>query len=121
MKQKVAILGASQNPERYSYKALKMLQQYGHTPILVNPGIQDVEGLTVLESLKEISGDVDTLTMYVGPQRSSRLLSEILTLNPKRVIFNPGSENSELEKALKDSGIEVVEGCTLVMLRTNQF
>ncbi|MBX9767957.1 MAG: CoA-binding protein [Bdellovibrionales bacterium] len=121
MKQKVAILGASADPQRYSHKAFKMLQQYGHTPIPVNPGIADIEGVKVAKSLLDISDTVETLTMYVGAQRSTPLTEEILKLSPKRVIFNPGSENSELEETLKAKGIEVVEGCTLVMLRTNQF
>lgn len=121
MNKAVVILGASENPDRYSYKALKMLQQYGYTPLLVNPGLTAVEGIKVLASLSEISDKIDTLTMYVSPQRSSPLVDQILALRPNRVIFNPGSENPDLEETLKAQGIEVVEGCTLVMLRTNQF
>jgi hypothetical protein len=119
--QKVAILGASANPERYAYRAFKMLKEYGHSPLPVNPKISDVEGVSVFANLHDIKEPIDTLTMYVGPDISSSLRKEILQLKPKRVIFNPGSENSALEKELERAGIEVIEACTLVMLRTNQF
>lgn len=117
----VAILGASSDPERYSFKAFRMLQEYGHTPIPVHPTLTELEGLQVVPTLKDVSRPVDTLTMYVGPQRSASMLNDILALKPKRVIFNPGSENPSLEADLSKSGIEVLEACTLVLLRTNQF
>ena len=121
MGQKVAILGASQKPERYSYKAFHMLKEYGHTPLPVSPTLKELEGSAVYGALAQIKEPVDTLTMYVGPQISASLYAEILKLKPKRVIFNPGSENPELEKSLAAAGIHVVEACTLVLLRTNQF
>jgi predicted CoA-binding protein len=121
MGQKVAILGASAKPERYSYKAFHMLQEYGHTPIPITPKFAELEGVPAFASLADVKGPVDTLTMYVGPEISSRLQSAILTLKPGRVIFNPGSENAELQRALTAAGIEVEEACTLVLLRTNQF
>lgn len=121
MSQRVVILGASNNPERYSYKAFHMLREYGHQVILVSPKLTELEGEKVFSSLQEISGSVDTLTMYIGASISSSLEAEILALQPARVIFNPGSENPSLETALKKSGVEVLEACTLVMLRTNQF
>jgi predicted CoA-binding protein len=119
--QKVAILGASRKPERYSNKAFHMLREYGHKVLPVSPGFSELEGVPVFANLGEIHEPVDTLTMYVGPAISSDLLSAILQLNPKRVIFNPGSENPELESALEKSGIKVEEACTLVLLRTKQF
>jgi predicted CoA-binding protein len=121
MKEKVAILGASHNPERYAYKAFKMLQEYGHDPVPVNPGQAQIEGKKVFPTLGAIDFPVDTLTMYVGPAISSKLEKDILALKPKRVIFNPGSENPDLEKKLEEKGVQVIEACTLVMLRTNQF
>ena len=120
-KQRVAILGASDDPQRYSNKAFYMLQEYGHVPVPVHPKLTVLDEVPVFGSLSDITGTVDTLTMYVGPQHSKLLTEEILKLNPKRVIFNPGSENQELESHLRRLGIKVVEGCTLVMLRTNQF
>ena len=120
-KQTVAILGASEKKERYSYLAFKMLQDYGHTPLPVSPRLKDLEGTPVVASLAHISSPVDTLTMYVGPDKSSALLQDIIKLKPKRVIFNPGSENPSLQKELAQNGIAVEEACTLVLLRTNQF
>lgn len=121
MKEKVAILGASHNPERYAYKAFKMLQEYGHDPVPVNPGRVEIEGKKVFPALGAIDFPIDTLTMYVGPAISTSLANDILALRPKRVIFNPGSENPELEKKLEQKGVQVLEACTLVLLRTNQF
>jgi len=136
----VFILGASDNPERYSYKAWKMLQEYGHKCVLVSPRIKVIEGEAVYESLstaknvasakKSLAGSasaknpadvVDTLTMYVGPQISTPLEQEIVELSSTRVIFNPGTENEVLQAKLQERGIVVIEGCTLVMLRTGQF
>lgn len=119
--QQVAILGASSKPDRYAYKAFSMLKAYGHTPLPVTPKFSEIEGVPVVANLRDLTSPVDTLTMYVGPDTSTKLKSEILSLHPKRVIFNPGSENPALEEELKNAGIEVIEGCTLVMLSTNQF
>jgi uncharacterized protein len=119
--QKVAILGASAKPERYSNKAFHMLRQYGHEVLPVSPALKDLDGIKVFASLSEIAGPVDTLTMYVGAAISTGLTSAILELKPKRVIFNPGSENPQLEEELSEAGIDVEEACTLVLLRTNQF
>lgn len=117
----VAILGASKNPERYSYKAFKMLQEYGHRAFPVSPKFAELEGVPACGRLTEIKDQIDTLTMYVGPAISSRLSADILSLRPRRVIFNPGSENPKLRETLRQNGIEVEEACTLVLLRTNQF
>lgn len=121
MGQKVAILGASANPDRYAHMALKMLQTYKHTPIPVNPTLQEIEDIPVLKSLSEIQSPVDTLTMYVGPEKSNQMKQDILALKPKRVIFNPGSENPPLMDELEKAGVHVVTACTLVLLRTEQF
>lgn len=118
--EKVVILGASDNPERYSHKAMVMLQQHGHTPILVSPRVDCINGIPVHHSLNEIS-DADTLTMYVNPKISTGMTDSILALKPKRVIFNPGTENKELSDKLIQNGIEVEEACTLVLLSTGQF
>lgn len=121
MSQHVAILGASDNPDRYANKAFHMLQEYGHDPIPVNPTLDEVDGVPVAHSLSEIKEQVDTLTLYVRSEISEKLKDEILALKPKRVIFNPGTENKDLQKSLEENGIHTVEGCTLVMLRTKQF
>ncbi len=119
--QTVAILGATDNTERYAYLAFKKLQAYGHKPIPVSPKLEKLEGVEVKATLSDIREPVDTLTMYVGPAISEKLSEEIVALKPGRVIFNPGSENPALEQKLRAAGIEFEEACTLVMLSTEQF
>lgn len=121
MGERVAILGASDRPNRYAYMAFRMLKDYGHEPVPVSPKLRALEGVEAYGSVADIPGRVDTLTMYVGPAISSGLKDEIVGLKPRRVIFNPGSENPELERALEAAGVEVLDACTLVLLRTNQF
>ncbi len=120
----VAVLGASSDPTRYSYKAIQMLQEYGHKAVPVNPREKEVLGLKVTPDLKALaqSGQkIDTLTIYVNSAISEKYEHEIISLAPKRVIFNPGAESYALEKSLKHNGIEVENACTLVLLRTDQF
>lgn len=120
----VAVLGASSDPNRYSYKAIQLLKEYGHTPVPVHPRETEVLGYKVFSEIKELvkqGKKIDTLTMYVNPALSTKYQQDIIDLQPKRVIFNPGSENPTLEKALTDKGIKVEEACTLVLLRTDQF
>jgi predicted CoA-binding protein len=118
---KVAVLGASPKEERYSFKAVQMLGEHGHHPIPVHPAGHTVNGVPGVTSLGGIDGGVDTLTMYVSAKISDNAYDEIIKLAPRRVIFNPGSENPDLAKRLIKAGIEVLEACTLVMLRTDQF
>ena len=117
----VAVLGASNKADRYSYKALKMLQEHGHEPLPIHPKLKEIEGATVYCNLTAIDKEVHTLTMYVGPARSATMVDDILALGAKRVIFNPGTENSELQDKLRQHGVEVLEACTLVMLSTGTF
>lgn len=121
MVQTVAILGASNNPERFSFQAFKLLQQYGHRVIPVSPKMTKLDNIDVVADLSEISEAVDTLTMYVGADRSTLMQSQILKLKPKRVIFNPGSENPNLKKTLEVAQIKVIEACTLVLLKNKMF
>ena len=117
----VAVLGATPKEDRFSFKAVKMLREHGHTPIPVHPAGHDVLGIAGVKSLADITRPVDTLTMYVGAQISDGELDRILALKPRRVIFNPGAENETLAEKLRAAGIEVVFACTLVMLQTEQF
>jgi predicted CoA-binding protein len=117
----VSVLGASPNPERYSHMAVKMLAEKGHTVFPVHPKSADIAGIPAFKSLAEIVSPVHTITVYVAPERSIGLAEEILSARPKRVIFNPGAENGALAKRLRESGIETLEACTLVLLRTGQF
>ncbi|MGE4441500.1 MAG: CoA-binding protein [Desulfomicrobium sp.] len=121
MAQTVAVLGASHKPERYSNQAVRMLKEYGHEVIPVTPGRTVIEDLPVAADLGCIERKVDTLTLYVGPERSAQLQDAILALKPGRVILNPGTESPALEQALTEAGIPWEHACTLVMLRTGQF
>ncbi len=117
----VAVLGASPKKERYSNQAVNLLKEYGHEVIPVNPVHDEIEGIKAVKSLGEIRISIDTLSVYVGPKQISSLIPDILNLKPKRVILNPGTESEELKQTLNQNNIPFVEGCTLVMLRTNQF
>lgn len=117
----VAVLGASPKEDRYSFMAVKMLKEYGHKPIPVHPAGHPVDGSEAVRALGDIAQEVDTLTMYVNSSISNELTSSILDLKPRRVIFNPGSENQKLAQKLAENSVQVVEACTLVMLRTDQF
>ncbi len=119
--QRVVVLGASHKPERYSNQAIRLLREHGHSVIPVHPKLQEAEGIPVASSLEAIEGVVDTLTMYIGAERSDQIAAAILALKPGRVIFNPGSENAALEQRLRDAGIAFERACTLVLLRTGQF
>jgi uncharacterized protein len=120
-KQRVVVLGASHKPDRYSNQAVRLLLEHGHEVIPVHPMLAEVESLKVVHHVGEIHGAVDTLTMYVGPNVSSAAAGAILQLRPGRVIFNPGSENPDLELRLSQAGIAHEHACTLVLLRTEQF
>jgi predicted CoA-binding protein len=120
----VVVLGASSDPSRYSYKAIKMLQEFNHCPIPVHPKESEILGLKVFKDLEDVKTSypkIDTLTVYLRPEISTDLKKSIIDLSPRRVIFNPGAENAELEEALKKSGVKVENACTLVLLRTRQF
>lgn len=119
--EKAAVIGASPNPDRYANKAQKLLADHGHTPIPVAPKYDEIEGKTVYRSLSDIEDDIDTVTLYVGPARQEPIIEDILKKKPKRVIFNPNTENPGAYEKLKDAGITVTEACTLVLLKTGQY
>lgn len=117
----VAILGASPKPDRYAYKALELLHEYGHRTVPINPAFEEIRGEKCYPSISEAPGPIDTVTLYLGEARSNPLIDEIISAKPRRIIMNPGAENAALADRAEKAGIEVVEGCTLVMLRTGQF
>lgn len=117
----IVVLGASNKPHRYAYKAIKMLQEYGHQVIPVHPKIENIDGLVVKHSLSQIEKTIDTLTLYIGSQRIAPLIAGIIELNPARVILNPGTESDELELALLHHEISFVKDCTLLMLEHGRF
>lgn len=120
-KEIVVVLGASPKPERYSNQAVRALVEHGHRVIPVHPFLKKIAGVPAVPSLTTIKDAVDSLTIYVGPQRGKALLQEVIDLQPERVIMNPGAESDEIEDHLKSKGISVIRACTLVMLRTGQF
>jgi uncharacterized protein len=119
---KTVIIGATNDPSRYAYLAARMLKQYNHEIVPVGIKKGEVFG-TEIQDIRQrpVIPDVDTITMYIGPQRQPEWYDYILSLKPKRIIFNPGTENDTLEQMAEAKGIEVVEGCTLVMLRSYQY
>lgn len=120
-KQRVVVVGASPKRERYSNRAVRLLVQHGHEVIPIHPAAASIEGLPVVSRLEDLSGHVNTVTLYVSANRSSVLEGPITRLRPDRVIFNPGAENPDLRAALDAQGIFTEEACTLVLLNTNQF
>lgn len=106
------VFGYSDNPERYSNKAYHLLNDFDHKAIGFNPRT---------DSLNNLPNEFHTLTMYVNRELSTKFMPEILKLNFKRIIFNPGAENEELALACQKLNREVVYGCTLVMLKTDQY
>lgn len=117
---KVLVLGASQNPNRYSYLVARRLIAEGYAPLLVSNKEGEVDGVSFEKKWPE-DIDIDTVTMYLNPRNQTPYLNLILQVNPKRVIFNPGAENPILYNQLKERGIEVMNACTLVLLSTQQF
>lgn len=118
---KTLILGASTNPERYAYKATVKLAQHGHEVVPVGLKSGNIEGHEILTNNSKVEG-IDTVTLYVGPQNQPPYYNYILNeITPKRIIFNPGTENPELEKLAQEKGIETERACTLVLLSINQY
>lgn len=117
---KTLILGATNNPSRYAYLAANKLSRYGHP--IVNVGLKSGEVAGVpIEKPEAIHSDIDTVTLYVGPQNQPPLYDYILKTHPRRIIFNPGTENPELESMANEQGIETIEACTLVMLSIGNY
>jgi uncharacterized protein len=117
----VVVLGASDKPLRYSNQAVRLLLEKGYRVTPVHPRLAVIEGLPVAKGLWAAQQPVDTLTLYVGPQRLAPLIDDVIQLKPSRVIFNPGTESKELRQRLEQTGIHWLEACTLVLLRIGTF
>lgn len=119
-RKKTIVLGASPNPSRYSFKAVKSLLRFNHEaiPVGFRPGV--IYDKFIQRGMPEIK-DVHTIALYIGAERQEEYHDYILSLHPKRIIFNPGTTNESFMEELKEKGIEVVDGCTLVMLDSGQF
>lgn len=120
MKKKTLVLGASMNPSRYSNIAIKRLVSYQQPTVAVGLRKGEVQGISITNEEEDFE-DVDTITLYLNPQRQKQYYDYILSLRPNRVIFNPGTENPELFALLRKNNIEIEIACTLVMLATNQY
>jgi len=117
---KSLVIGASLKPARYSNIAINRLTQAGHAVIAVGLREGIVAGVTI-EKEKENFTDIDTITIYINAIRQPEYYDYILSINPKRVIFNPGTENPEFYEILEKNNIEYEVACTLVLLATNQY
>ncbi len=117
----VAIIGASHKPQRYAYQAQQMLMDGGYPVYPVSGNGREILGVAGYSSVNEISDTIDTVTLYLNAQRHQAIKQDVLKLKPRRIIFNPGTESADLEKFYQDQGIETLQACTLVLLRTGQF
>lgn len=114
------IVGASQNPERYAWRAAGMLHDHGHRIAMIGSRRGELLGQEILTGTPEMERP-DTITLYIGPAIQEGLIDYLLSLKPRRIIFNPGTENVLFEQKARENGILVEEACTLVLLSTNQY
>ena len=114
------VIGASENPERYSNRVTRMLHDRKMPVIAVGLKAGEIDGVKIQTGLPKVE-EVDSITLYVGPANQPQYYDYIIGLKPERVIFNPGTENPEFEKKIKAAGIEVLEACTLTMLTVGTY
>ena len=119
-KKKTLVLGASDNPARYSYLAIQKLRKYEHPVVAIGKRTTQVADVFIEKSQKPFN-NINTITLYLNPTRQKEYYDYILSLKPKRLIFNPGAENDELIHLAKKNNIETLEACTLVLLSTGQY
>lgn len=117
----VAVIGASDKPERYANMAMHVLREHGYEVVLVNPFKSEIEGQKCYSSVADYDGDIDTVTLYVNPARFHDHIQAVIKAAPRRVIMNPGTEDAQHERLMADSGIKVERACTLVLLSQHQF
>ncbi len=115
------VLGATTNPSRYAHIATRRLLASGHRVVLVGIREGDVAGIPIHLGQPEIEEPIDTVTLYVGPQHQASYYDFLLGLSPRRIIFNPGTENPVLMRLAKEKGIETEQACTLVLLSTGSY
>ncbi len=120
IQKKTLVLGASENPERYSNKAIKKLAANNHPIVAIGNKAGIVDKIKIQTEVLD-TADINTVTLYIGPKHQAKYFDIIAALQPKRIIFNPGTENKEMETFAEKNNIEIVHGCTLVMLSTGQY
>ncbi|MEP7375932.1 MAG: CoA-binding protein [Chitinophagaceae bacterium] len=117
---KTLVLGASDNPSRYSYLAIQRLRNHGHPVVAIGRKDTKVADVNITKEKEPITG-IDTVTLYLNPRHQQEYYDYILSLKPKRIIFNPGAENDELIELAQEKNISTMEACTLVLLSTGQY
>jgi predicted CoA-binding protein len=117
---KTLIIGASTNPQRYSFLVANRLVNHGYPIVMLGLKEGQVAG-NQIQTGKPTLNDIDTVTLYIGPAHQPEWYEYVINLQPKRVIFNPGTENEEFEQLLKKEGIEALEACTLVLLSIGAY
>ena len=120
MSKKTLVLGASQNPQRYSNMAVKKLAAHGHPVIAIGRRAGNINDIDIITEWPK-QADVDTVTLYLNPENQKPYYEYIISLKPRRIIFNPGTENDELENLAAKQGIPTTQACTLVLLSTDQY
>jgi predicted CoA-binding protein len=120
MNKKTVVIGATPNPDRYAYRAVSQLKAHGHEVVPMGIRKGAIEGQTIVNDRPQLE-DVDTVSLYINEMNQIDWKKYVEALHPKRVIFNPGTENMYWMESLEEKGIEVVEGCTLVMLSIGTF
>jgi predicted CoA-binding protein len=119
-KKLTVVLGASANPQRYSFLAISRLKAHGHPVVAIGKREAQIADTPIIKDHPPVE-NVDTVTLYLNPQRHKEYYDYNLQLRPKRIIFNPGTENEELEQLASQHGIKPMEACTLVLLSTGQY
>lgn len=115
------VLGASLNSHRYSNKAILDLVERGYRVVAIGKAIGFVNGVQILEEIPKNIIEIDTVTIYLNPKKQIYYYRDIIRIKPRRVIFNPGAENTELTELMLKENVEVINGCTLVMLSLGQY
>ena len=120
MSKKTLVFGASLKEARYSYKAIVKLHSFNHEVVAYGLRYGNIDGVVIDDIKKQYDG-IDTITLYMNPERQREHYSYLISLQPKRVLFNPGTENLEFYELLKENGVFYEQACTLVLLSTNQY
>jgi len=121
MSKKTLVIGAVENPDRYAYKAAVSLVNHGHQIELFGSRKGTIKGVSIQTEFPEKIDNLDSVTLYLNPTNQQGYYDKILALQPKRVIFNPGTENPEFEEKLEKAGIQAEEACTLVLLSIGNY
>ena len=115
------VLGASLNVHRYSNKAVLNLSNNGYTVVAIGKEMGFINGVKIFKEIPKNIIEIDTVTIYLNPKNQIYYYSDLIRIKPRRVIFNPGAENTELAEIMLKENVEIINGCTLVMLNLGQY